>query len=186
MCAVADLYSGLHHVRVMQGVREYRDAGGRAEVGIVSAGYGLVPERLGSLEPVRIVPYDATFSGMSAGRVARLARELDIPDDVQSFLREDGCDIQLVLLGSAYLKACALPESMEFPCPTWFLCAPSAVVPYRATKVPLGQVEARRFSSTLVSLKGVLTRSMLRMLAAGHDLPQDASALLDELERFGV
>ena len=186
MVSAAELYSGLHHVRVMQGVREYRSSGGSVEVAILSAGYGLVPEKLSDGSDTLLVPYDATFSGMQASRISRTAQMLDIPGDVMSFLTKEGCDVQLVLLGSAYLKACGLPEDMKFPCPTYFLSAPSARVPDSAIRVPLDQAEARRFSSTLVSLKGVLARAALRYLAMGRYLPGCANELLDELERSGV
>ncbi len=68
--AAEALYRGQHHLRLMRGVGQAREAGIDVQLWIVSAGYGVVAGHK------RLRPYERTFQGMSATDRRSSARAL--------------------------------------------------------------------------------------------------------------
>lgn len=160
--AAVDLYQGAQHKRLMQGVQEFRRRRHQVQLGIVSAGYGLVSEC--SL----IQPYEATFLGMSKAEVRAWGWRLGLPTKARSFLGAT-CDLCLVLLSEAYAQACLLDQPFEVGAPTVFLVskATSSFL-WKAEgsqTVVLTNEEARIFRCGLVGLKGEVASRILLALA---------------------
>lgn len=64
-CPAGEMYTGRQHLLVRQGLGLLRRAGVQADLAIVSAGYGLIPE-----DRV-IAPYNVTFTGKTPATVRR-------------------------------------------------------------------------------------------------------------------
>jgi len=178
-----EMYTGLQHQRLMDGLQQFRESGHEVELFIVSAGYGLIEEGQ------KIQPYEATFSGMSKKALRDWGTQLALPAKLKARL-EQTADLQLVLLGDSYLDACGLDSSLDLKAPTIFLCgaAASKKLPKvkNAVQVVLANKDAKRFSCGLVGLKGEVTKRLLRHLADNPDqlkiLPNlSADELLDLL-----
>jgi hypothetical protein len=180
------LYSGQQHVRLMRGVERFRAAAGAPalELRILSAGYGLVEGGR------RIAPYEATYAKLGAKALAAWARKQGTPEAIREALRAP-YDLALLLLGDAYLSACALTADVAVGGPTLLLCGEAARrrLPRMANVrvVPLGNQDAKRFSAGLVALKGELAARVLERLSASAELLQalrdPAFDLLGHLDR---
>ena len=181
-----DLYTGLQHVRLMEGLRHMRKECGpdSIDLWILSAGYGLIPGDR------QIVPYECTFEGMRASEIDDWAMHLNIPQDVRQLFAEPA-DLVLVLLGDSYLRAIALDESVQFEALTVFFTGRTSQkrVGGRgiARTVLLSNPEATRFSCGSVGLKGEVTKRILVRLAQGGEpflakLLDPATDVLDLLE----
>jgi hypothetical protein len=158
-----DLYTGLQHVRLMEGVQRFRGRYGvnRLDLWILSAGYGLIPGDR------QIVPYECTFQGMKAAEIDAWAKHLRVPPDARQLFARPA-DLILVLLSDSYLRALALDESVEFKAPTLFFAGRSTRKRVRGRGalriIPVSHSEAKRFSCGLVGLKGELTKRILYQL----------------------
>ncbi|MBN2723246.1 MAG: hypothetical protein JXR95_04150 [Deltaproteobacteria bacterium] len=152
----SELYTGMQHRYLMQGISYYRKCGGKIRLKIVSAGLGLVDEN------DKIPPYDYTFSGKSAKKILQKGIELGIPEKISEFLSEPS-ELTVFLLGNSYLTAAnlnqVLPDGRYV-----FLAAPSGKLPPGVLHLKLGMDEARRFGATLVSLKGYLVKILLKKM----------------------
>ena len=174
-----DLYSGQQHVRLMRGVKAFREAhptngaGPSLDLQILSAGYGMVH---GSRE---LAPYEATFAGMKVKDLRSWADQIGVPQDFRKVLAQP-YDLALVLLGDSYLKACAVDDTLELGGPTLFFCGARMAkkLPELSgmTVVPLSNPDAKRFSCGLVALKGELAARLLSKVNQRADLPRWASA----------
>lgn len=91
------LYTGKQHSLLMKGINDYRAKGGRIDVDILSAGYGMLRE------DQLIVPYEVTFSTMKSMDIKLWSSFLHITDDLQK--RIEDYDIVVFLLGDRYLQA---------------------------------------------------------------------------------
>lgn len=181
-----DLYTGEQHVRLMRGVQEYRENGGKCQVMILSAGYGLIPEdRL-------IAPYECTFSTMKAKELREWAQQLKAHEGIRTVVAA-AYDIGLILLGDNYLKACMLDAGVKLGGQTLLFAGtgPAKKLPRIANLrvVTLSNLEAKRVSCGLVGLKGELAGRLLRRLSTEPDLLQrlkdpatDVLGLLDDQE----
>jgi len=69
-CLASQMYTGLQHLRLMEGVEILRQSFGKKAVDLVilSAGYGLIPENQ------IIVPYEVTFNTMKGHEVDEWAK----------------------------------------------------------------------------------------------------------------
>jgi hypothetical protein len=142
----------------------------------VSAGYGLLDGTM----PVH--PYECTFEGMPSGERRAWAARLGLSDAVRARLAVQA-DLTLVLLGAAYLDACALGPDLKLGGATIVLCGAGAAL--RLAPVPnlrvivLAAGHTRRFACGLVGLKGEVGG---RLLAAGATDPQFLADPLDDHE----
>jgi hypothetical protein len=158
--AARDLYTGQQHVRLVRGIE--RQAG-RLDIDlwVLSAGYGVVPGAR------KLAPYEVTFAGMKKGELRRWADLLGIPSAVRELLARP-YDLALILLGDAYLEACALDESVRLSGPAILFGGNNAIA--RLPKIDglhafaLTNAEARKYSCGLVALKGELAARLLSQL----------------------
>ncbi len=157
------MYLGQQHTRLMRGVTAVRRTQRVAlDLFIVSAGFGIVS----GFQP--LVPYNATFSGMSKRRIREHADQLLVPDSAMKLIRDDA-HLKLVLLGDDYLEACRFTFDLPLPAPVVVLCSPGWAgrlpdVP-NLHVVPLGNPEAKSFGLGLIGLKGELGAQLLELLA---------------------
>ncbi|MHC5726922.1 MAG: DUF6884 domain-containing protein, partial [Nostoc sp.] len=108
-CPSGQMYTGLQHLRLMEGVDILRSLPPKAshfgkeavDVKIISAGYGLISE-----DKV-IVPYSVTFNSMKNDEVYSWGNYLRIHEDFQQEIV--GYDLIFVLLGDKYLRTLRLP-----------------------------------------------------------------------------
>ena len=153
------LMSGVHHLR-----RAQPDAS--VEVGIISAGLGLV------MEDERIVPYERTFTGRSNRQIVNLATALHIPTDTRRFLSAPA-DLTLLLLGTSYLTALTPDETLTYGGPAIAFVSREGMdmLPDQADlrKVAVTRETAQRFSQGLVWLKGFLARRLLVAISQEPD-----------------
>jgi hypothetical protein len=182
-----DLYTGQQHVRLMRGVRAFRErlvasgAAARVDLWVLSAGYGVVPADR------KLAPYECTFQGMKRRALRSWADTLNVPKDIRSLLIEP-YDLGLVLLGDAYVEACALDDSVALGGPTLLFCSKRVakglprIEGMRA--IVLTNAETRRFSCGLVGLKGEIAGQILGRVAED---PHLVSRLLDPaFDVFGL
>ena len=131
-CKAIDMYKGLQHTNIIDGVNQLKELSIPVDVAIISAGYGLL------LEDDMIVPYEVTFNNMNTTELTDWAKHLNISHDVNELIK--GYDIILVLLGGKYLKALELPLHLNM----------NQIVYFFETK----KEDAKLFSYPLVGLKG--------------------------------
>jgi hypothetical protein len=190
LTSAEDLYSGLQHVRLMRGVRAFREGNHSSpsrssiDLWIVSAGYGVIPANR------KIAPYECTFQNMKKATLRRWAATLHLPEEIRRLLA-DHYDLALVLLGDSYLEACAFDAEMHLGGPTILFCGSrtAAHLPQlpQLRSVVLTNAEAKRFSCGLVGLKGELAARVLERLAQEPNvldqLQNPATDVLALLER---
>jgi hypothetical protein len=170
------LYAGQQHLRLMRGIKHYRDAGapaGRLSFYILSAYHGLLAARR------LISSYDHSFSGLPTGVIRAQGLEKNVPGDIRSLLRKP-FDLGLLLLGDPYLRACDLDADVQLGGPLLAFCSPAVArrmptIP-RLCTIPLANAEARRFSCGLIALKGELGGRLLSQLAAQPEALGDLTA----------
>ena len=175
MTPAEELYTGQQHVRLMRGVKAFRekhpkkDSDSTLDLHIVSAGYGLVPGRR------KLAPYEATFQGMKKGELRDWADELGVATALRRVLTKP-YDLALVLLGDSYLDACALDGAMKLGGPTLLFCGTRQaqklprIADLRA--IPMSNPEASRFSCGLIGLKGELATRLLGLVTQEPDVIQ--------------
>jgi len=158
------MYTGQQHLRLMEGVRAFREQHGAesVDVWVLSAGYGLLPG------DQAIAPYECTFQGMKATEIDAWAAHLHVPEDARRFFAQPA-DLVLVLLGDDYLRALGLGDDVTFAAPTLFFTGKASQKRVRGQgtvrAVVLTRFDTRRFSSGMVSLKGEVARRFLRRAA---------------------
>ena len=149
------LYTGMQHLRLMEGVTQLRESFGEEiiDMYIVSAGYGLISEKK------EVVPYEVTFNSMNGTAISDWSKQLGIHNDLNDLIPK--YDLVFFLLGDKYLKAVNLPlESARIDQKLLVLASSTSkkkipsTLPYFFIEV--GQEEARSFSYGLVGLKGYL------------------------------
>ncbi len=179
------LYTGQQHVRLMRGVKQYREAeepAGGLCFQILSAYHGLLSARRS------ISSYDHSFSGLPTAVIREQGLEKEVPSDIRKLLSRP-FDLGLLLLGDPYLRACDLDADVELAGPLLCFCSP-AVARRMPTidglrTIPLANAQARRFSCGLTALKGELGGRMLsRLAAAPETIDSLASPHIDILSRL--
>lgn len=155
MTPAGEIYTGMQHLRLMEGIQELRKKYGQSVVDlyIVSAGYGVIHEDR------MVVPYEVTFNTMNGKAITEWSRFLSIHEDLDKLIPQ--YDLVLFLLGDKYLKAIQLPfQSATENQKLVFFASNSSKKqipdkrPYYFVEV--GQEDAKSFSYGLVGLKGYL------------------------------
>jgi hypothetical protein len=169
------LYSGQQHLRLMRGIKHFRQTRSAAatsttlDLWILSAGYGWVPGNQ------RLAPYEATFQGMGRHDLHSWAEQIGVPSDVRKLLSQP-YDLALLLLGDAYLEACALDSALHLGGPTVLLCGREAAARLpglpQLRSVPLGNAEAKSFGCGLIGLKGEIAARLLTVVESVPGLPE--------------
>jgi hypothetical protein len=153
-------YTGLPQRRLDRGIGLARRARHQVDLWILSAGYGLINERM------PVVPYDCSFNGMSAAQLAEWARHLCLPDTVPMYLSSPA-DLRVVLLTDPYLRACALERDTPLAAPTVFLVSRRSAGRLPAGAIPwvLERGDVVRFGTPAVALRQELGARVLGLLA---------------------
>lgn len=168
-CPAGDMYTGMQHLRLMEGVRIMRDALGESavDVSILSAGYGLISEKK------MIAPYEVTFNGMKAHEVDSWAKHVGVHDDLESIVKD--YEIVFFLLGDNYLRAVSLPIATNPHQALIFLASRSKASSIQGLSaktfiLPLSNPEAKKYRYGLVGLKGFLFKKMSKVIASQPSL----------------
>ncbi len=168
-CSAGEMYKGLQHRRVMEGINILRSCLGKelVDVKIVSAGYGIISE-----EEV-IVPYSVTFNDMKSDEIYSWSDFLRIHEDFQQAII--GYDLVFVLLGDKYLRALKLPVETQSNKTLIFFTAKSSrkyikVSNFKSYIWTLDNADASRFSCALVGLKGQLLRLIATEIKQDNDV----------------
>ncbi|MBD1932582.1 queuine/archaeosine tRNA-ribosyltransferase [Trichocoleus sp. FACHB-69] len=158
------MYTGLQHLRTMEGVTLLRQSFGRevVDVKILSAGYGLIPE------DKIIVPYEVTFNRMKGYEVDEWAKFLEIHQAFEKAIF--GYDLVFILLGDNYLRSLCLPvETCNNQ--TFIFLASSKSANYirdltaKTFVLPLDNTDAKHYRYGLVGLKGFLFKRFAECVA---------------------
>jgi hypothetical protein len=168
-CTAGQIYTGVQHLRLMEGVAELRKTFGTdvIDVVIVSAGYGLIAEN--SL----IVPYEVTFNTMKSHEVEEWGRFLNIHQDFESVIAN--YDLIFVLLGDNYLKSLALPVKTRSDQTLLFLASGGSIkyiqrLEAKVFILKLSNREAKYYQYGLVGLKGFLFKQFANHLTKDFHL----------------
>lgn len=155
VCAAGKMYTGMQHLRLMEGVQLLRQSLGQdaVDVAILSAGYGLIEENRA------IAPYEVTFNGMKGHEVDSWAQHLNVHEALEQAVQ--GYDLIFLLLGDNYLRATKLPVETK---PNQTIIALTSQGSAKLVKglsantfvLPLTNQDAQRYSYGLVGLKGFL------------------------------
>jgi hypothetical protein len=160
----AEMYTGLQHTRLMEGINYFQQARPQDEVNlwIVSAGYGLISGEQ------RIVPYECTFQDMKAKQIHEWSRHLNIPRDLRDVLAKQS-DLVIVLLSESYLRALELDAEIMYKSPTLFLVSKNSMRFVKGQgqffRLVLQIKDTKRFSCGFVGLKGEVTKRLLYYLS---------------------
>ena len=163
-CPAGEMYRGMQHLRLIEGVQKLRDALGEEalDMSILSAGYGMISE--GQV----IVPYEVTFNGMKSHEVDAWSGHLGIHDEIESLI--SGYDLVFFLLGDNYLRAATLPLDSRADQTFVFLASRGQAnsIQGMAAKtyvMPLSNPEAKQYHYGLVGLKGFLFKQFAEMVS---------------------
>lgn len=161
------LYTGKQHVSLMNGVAEYRSIGGKIDVDILSAGYGLLDE------DDAIVPYEVTFSTMNSLELKGWSKFLGVTADLQQKIK--GYDLVFLLLGDKYLQAVNwLKLESRIDQKLIFFAGESGkhkiLLKPNYHMIAVTEQEAKFFHSGLVEIKGFLMAMLLRFIRHEHSL----------------
>ncbi|CAN1213590.1 Peroxide stress protein YaaA [Tumidithrix helvetica PCC 7403] len=164
MCTAGEMYTGMQHLRLMEGVNLLRQSLGKeaVDLNILSAGYGLIPEDRA------IAPYEVTFNGMKGHEVDAWSKHLGIHTAFEKAVRE--YDLVFLLLGENYLRSLALPISTRSDQTFIFLASPSSMrwigdLDAKTFILPLSNSDAKQYRYGLVGLKGFLFKKFAEVAA---------------------
>lgn len=168
-CTAGQMYTGLQHLRAMEGVAILRQSFGQetVDVAILSAGYGLIPE------DKLIVPYEVTFNPMKGYEIDEWANFLNVHHAFEKAIQD--YDLVFMLLGEKYLRSLLLPIEMP-PHQTFIILASQGSLKYiRGLFVknfifPLSNTEAKRYRYGSVGLKGFLFKQFAEAAARQPEL----------------
>lgn len=163
VCLPAEkMYTGQHHLRLMQGVETARRNGIEVDVKILSAGYWLV--RGGQV----IAPYEVTFNTMSAKEASVWARQLRIRESIQAVMSEEA-DMVLILLGDRYLKAANLGSIAFTNTPAWAISGKVSLgeLPKFINPILIKQADTTRYRAGMLALKGAVAQTILERAHTG-------------------
>ncbi|MBD2101025.1 tRNA-guanine transglycosylase DpdA [Leptolyngbya sp. FACHB-261] len=157
ICPARQMYTGMQHLQVMEGVQILRQSLGQeaVKVFILSAGYGLIPE------DQDIAPYEVTFNSMKSREVDVWAQFLQVHKALEKAIQ--GYELVFVLLGENYLRAINLPIETRPEQTLIFLASARGAKSIQGMSaktfvLPLSNVDAKRYSYGLVGLKGFLLK----------------------------
>jgi hypothetical protein len=180
VCSAGQMYTGVQHLRAMEGVQLLRQSLGREAVDVVilSAGYGVIPE------DKTIVPYEVTFNTMKGYELDEWAKFLGIR---QAFERAIvGYDLVFMLLGENYLRSLCPPVETCSNQTFIFLASSKSANYIRDNRakiyvLPLSNADAKHYRYGLVGLKGFLFKRFAECVAREGTLLQK---VYDEPEVF--
>jgi hypothetical protein len=185
-----DLYTGMQHLRLMEGIDALRNKFGKeiVNLSIISAGYGLVNET------EEIVPYEVTFNFMNSNEIKEWSTHLQIPGVTGNEISQ--YDLIIFLLGDKYIRSLQLPlkgtnENQKLV----FLASKTSrklipdEKPYYFLEV--GQEDAKEFSYGLVGLKGYLFKLLAEEIVVQgkgllREIYDNPSVIMDTLEKYRV
>jgi len=157
------MYTGEQHIRLMKGIKRARTTSAKVVLKIVSAGYGLLDES------TPIVPYNITFSSMKAKELKSWSSQLSLRRSFEKAINNPKVDLNLILLGSEYLKALQLPTGFNFRRPTIFVVSGASkkmvqkfsgkIYLHTTTKEDCGLLGAGN-----IALKGEVAKRVLKKL----------------------
>src|SRR5665648_4366 len=164
------LYTGKQHLFLMKGINDYRAQGGRIDVNILSAGYGMLSE------DQLIVPYEVTFSTMKSMDIKLWSMFLNITDDLQK--RIEDYDIVVFLLGDRYLQAVNWSSlKTRDDQKLIFLAGKSSknkfLIKPNCYMLKVSEKEAKVFHSGLIEIKGYLFSLLLNYIQHDYGLWND-------------
>lgn len=187
-CSAGEMYTGMQHLRLMEGIQSLRKELGEdiVDLCIVSAGYGLINESR------VIVPYEVTFNTMNASGISEWSQKLGIHEDLSDYVRE--YDLVFFLLGDKYLRAVALPLENTKPDQKILVFASGTsrkMIPYQEPYyfIEVGQEDAKSFSYGLVGLKGYLFKLLSQDIVTSNGgllekIYQDPSIVMATLKKY--
>lgn len=169
VCRAGEMYTGLQHLRAMEGVQQLRETFGQKQVDVIilSAGYGLISEHQ------LIVPYQVTFNTMKGPQVDEWARFLQIRDRFEDVI--NSYHLILILLGDNYLRSLSLPVATQ-PHQTLIFLASNKSQSYirglaaKTFILTLSNAEAKHYKYGLVGLKGFLLKLFAESLTREPEL----------------
>lgn len=162
-----EMYTGKQHIALMRGINEYRVKGGRIDVNILSAGYGMLSEN------VPIVPYEVTFSSMNSIELKYWSQFIGITDDLRQ--RIIGYDLVFFLLGDRYLQSVDWSElETRNEQKLFFFAGESSkqkiLIRPNYYMIAITEKEAKVFHSGLIEIKGFLFTLLLRYIRQEYSL----------------
>ncbi|MCY6493399.1 tRNA-guanine transglycosylase DpdA [Leptolyngbya sp. GGD] len=169
MSPAGEMYTGMQHIQLMEGVRTLRKASEKPaiDVVIISAGYGLIAEDRA------IVPYEVTFNTMKGHEIDAWAKQLKIHQSIEKIIPD--YDLIFVLLGEKYLRAISLPLTLHEN-QTWIFLAPGSCSNLiqasnsQAFVLSLSNAEAKKYGFGSVGLKGFLFKQFSLVAAEQPEL----------------
>ncbi len=168
-CLASQMYTGLQHLRLMEGVELLRQSCGKKAVDllILSAGYGLIPENQ------MIVPYEVTFNIMKGPEIDEWAEFLEVHQAFEKAIV--GYDLVFLLLGEKYLRSLRLPVETQTEQTLIFLASKTSAsyVRHLTAKtfvVTLSNLEAKHYRYGLVGLKGFLLKRFAESVSTEAEL----------------
>ncbi len=182
------IYTGMQHLRLMEGVSALRKTFGEdvVDLFIVSAGYGVISEKK------EVVPYEVTFNTMNGTAITNWSTQLEIHQDLNALVAQ--YDLVFFLLGDKYLRAVNLPlESARDDQKLLFFASGTSkkMIPSRPPYyfVEVGQDDAKSFSYGLVGLKGFLFKLLSQEMISSDGSLFDAvyadpSQVMASLEKY--
>lgn len=161
-----EMYTGAQHVALMDGVKYYREHSGQIDVGILSAGYGMLRE------DNIIVPYEVTFNSMSGIKLKSWSKHLSITPTLQEWIQD--YDLIFFLLGDKYLHAIEWPLKTRKDQKLFFFAGDASkhniLISPNYYVIGARKLEAMVFHSGLIELKGFLFRELLKQAATERNL----------------
>jgi hypothetical protein len=186
----SDLYTGMQHLRLMEGIDLLREEYGNdiVDLSIISAGYGLVSEKK------KIVPYEVTFNNMNSKEIKEWSDHLQIPYSISNEISK--YDLIIFLLGDKYIRSLQLPiKGLKENQKLVFLASKTSkkfipdTNPYYFLEV--GQNDAKEFSYGLVGLKGYLFKLLSKEIVIhGKDflnkIYDNPTVIMDTLNKYRI
>ena len=168
-CCATQMYTGLQHLRLVEGVKILRNILGEKVIDlvIISAGYGLIHEY------DTIVPYSVTFNKMKVEEINNHASFLNIHDDLERLI--PNYNLVFFLLGENYLRSLQFPFKTDREKILFFLASQKSLnlIPDLSAQsylVPLSNAEAKKYQYSLIGLKGLLFKKFAEVVAKKPDL----------------
>ncbi len=169
----AAMYRGRQHTQMMDGVRHIRSTFGAdaCDVNILSAGYGVIPER----QP--IVPYNVSFTGRGTSYIKSRGEKLGVPDAIRKLIA--GYPVVFLLLGDSYLLSAQPPLVPSSKQRVVAFGSPALRFAPGVTVIPTADEAAEQLGDNVRTRKGRL----FLLLAAGL---KQKPKMLDEIVRDGT
>lgn len=185
-----DIYTGMQHLRLMEGIELLRENFGNeiVKLSIISAGYGLVNEKK------KIVPYEVTFNNMGSKEIIEWSDHLKISESLSNEITK--YDLIIFLLGDKYIRSLQLPiKGVNENQKLVFLASKTSkkfipdTNPYYFLEV--GQNDAKEFSYGLVGLKGYLFKLLSKEIVSKgkellNEIYDDPTLIMEILNKYRV